>query len=91
MKHWTIKLAGMLILMMATLAQACPMCKDSVPNSDAQAAAGVPTGLNTSVYFMLTGLFSVMGLVSFVIVKGIRESDSRSVARGFPVDPDQKK
>jgi hypothetical protein len=86
MKNWTLKLAMLAVMGLATAAQACPMCKDSVPNSDSQSASGVPVGLNTSVYMMLGGLFATLGLVSFVIVKGVRETDARSSRRGFPLE-----
>lgn len=65
------------LLAFAGLAVACPMCKDSIPNSDAQSAANVPAGFNFSVYYMLASLFAVMGLVGTVIVKGIRSTDRR--------------
>ena len=86
MQKWTLKLAGALVPMLAAIAQACPMCKDSVPNSDAQSASGVPVGLNNSVYFMLGGLFMTIGLIGLVVVKGIRDADSRSSRRGFPLE-----
>ena len=86
MNKLTLKLAGMLMPLLVAVAQACPMCKDSVPNSDAQSAAGVPVGLNNSVYFMLGGLFFTIGLIGFVVVKGIRDSDARSTRRGFPLE-----
>ena len=37
----------------ALSAMACPFCKDSVPNSDAQQAGGVPSGFNNTIYLML--------------------------------------
>jgi hypothetical protein len=88
MKSWTTTLAAIAIPLLASAAQACPLCKDSIPGSDAQAAAGVSSGFNTSIYFMLAGLFSVIGFISFVIVKGVRDTDSR-FTRGFPIDDDQ--
>ena len=67
----------MVVLACAGLAVACPMCKDSIPNSDADSAAGLPGGFNYSVYYMLLSLFAVMGLIGFVIVKGIRSTNRR--------------
>jgi hypothetical protein len=61
----------------AGLAVACPMCKESVPNSDAPQASGLPGGFNFSVYYMLIGLFLTMGLIAGVVVKGIRSTNAR--------------
>ncbi|MGH7178605.1 MAG: hypothetical protein ACREJC_14605 [Tepidisphaeraceae bacterium] len=63
---------------------ACPMCKDSVPNSDAQQAGGLPGGFNSSVYTLLIGFLTVLGLVSGLIIKGVRDATART---GFPVQP----
>ena len=35
-------------LLPTAIACACPMCKDSIPNSDAQSAGGLPSGFNNS-------------------------------------------
>ena len=56
------------------MALACPNCKGSIADSDAPTAANLPSGFNFSIYYMLVGVFCVMGLVGFVIVKGIRSS-----------------
>ena len=53
MKRFAPILTSLLTLALTTAAWACPMCKDSVPNSDAQAPGGVPSGFNTTIYFML--------------------------------------
>ena len=72
------------LLLTAVPALACPMCKDSVPASDAQAAGGLPSGFNNSIYLMLGGLFCVIGFVAFTIVKSVR-GPSTSANRAFPV------
>jgi hypothetical protein len=59
-------------------ASACPMCKDSVANTD----PGVAAGFNNSIYFMLLGFFGCLGLVARTIIKGVRSS---TVPPGFPV------
>src|SRR5688572_9418956 len=70
---------------------ACPGCKDSIGNDNTAtggadgAASALPGGFNTSVYFMLGGVFGAMGLVGWVVVKGVRTPASRS--GGFPVEP----
>ena len=54
-------------------ANACPMFKDSVPNSDVAQASSVPTALNNSVYFILISFLTVLtGMVTF-IVRTIRQ------------------
>jgi len=67
----------LVVLTLCGAAFACPMCKDSIPNSDAQSAASVPSGLNYSVYLMLGTLFAMMGLVGTIIVKGVRSTNKR--------------
>jgi hypothetical protein len=82
---WTLRTAAWLMILLAcSSAPACPMCKDSIPNSDAQAAANVGVGINNSVYFMLGGFFAVLGVVSGVVVKGVRDANNRH-RRGFPI------
>lgn len=61
-----------IVLLPAGAALACPNCKDSIPNNDAEPAASLPGGFNTSIYFMLGGLFVVGGMVVRMIVKETR-------------------
>ena len=72
MKRWVPLLTIALVLALAGLASACPMCKDSIPNSDAQEMGSLPGGFNTSVYYMLGGLFAAIGLVGFNLWRGTR-------------------
>ena len=65
---------------------ACPFCKDSVPNSDAQMAGGVPSGFNNTVYIMLASLIGLIGMVSFTLVKGARGNINGRTGRGFPLE-----
>ncbi|HEY7088198.1 MAG TPA: hypothetical protein VH518_08930 [Tepidisphaeraceae bacterium] len=67
------------LTLLPSLVQACPMCKDSIPNSDAQQAAGLPGGFNVSVYYMLIGLFVTIGISTTVIMKGVRSTNERMV------------
>src|SRR5437764_15255806 len=86
-------LAAIIVLTATTAAFACPMCKDSVSNREGETnelhdsyttgGQNIATGLNVSVYVMLGTLFGMMGLVSTVIVKGVRSS---SASRGFPIE-----
>ena len=85
-------IAFALLLGMAGVAEACPGCKDSIPNSvtadggPGGPTPGLPVGFNYSIYVMLAGLFSVMAMVGGIIYKGVRGADSRA-NRGFPVTP----
>ncbi len=84
MKRWTVPLMTFAILACATFAQACPLCKDSIPNSEAQAAGSLPGGFNYSIYYMLCSLFCVIAGFGFFIVRTIRATDRGANGRGFP-------
>jgi hypothetical protein len=79
---------ALLTITVTGMASACPMCKDSIPSSDAAQAGSLPGGFNTSVYIMLAALIGVIGLVSGVIYKGIASTNVK--AGGFEVKPPQK-
>ena len=80
------RLAPLLVLLMTTATWACPLCKDSVPSSDAQAPGGVPGGFNTTIYLMLGGLFCFIGMISMTLVRGARSNGvARGDQRGFPL------
>ena len=81
-----------LMMALASVADACPGCKDSVSDTAMSADGGpggpmpgLPSGFNYSIYVMLFGLFSVMGLVAGIVIKGIRSSDRMPPPPGFPV------
>ena len=73
----------LLTLCFATFAVACPNCKSSaaVDPTGGNGGGGLPEGFNYSIYFMLGSLFLVLGGVSFVIVKAIRDTNRA----GFPI------
>jgi len=87
---WNRSLVVSLLVMLAlsSASYACPMCKDSIPNTDAQQALALPTGFNYSVYTMLLGFFAVLAVVSGMIFKAIRETSARP---GFQIDPKNPK
>ena len=98
MKRWPLKrFVVSLSFLACSIASACPMCKDSIPNGESAAQAGsLPGGFNTSVYFLLLGLFATIGLTTFGLVKGIRSTNVRVTStpitsaknsRGFEVQP----
>ena len=87
MKRYTPLLTVMLTLALCGVAAACPLCKDAIPSSDAQAPGSLPGGFNYSIYVMLTGLFAVIAGFGFFIVKTIRQTDVSHTRRGFDVSP----
>jgi hypothetical protein len=62
------------------------MCKDSISNAEGQTnelhdsytanGQNISGGINASVYVMLGTFFGVVGMVSTVIVKGVRGAGS---------------
>jgi hypothetical protein len=93
MKHLLATLV--VVSALGAAANACPMCKDSVPNQEGAATSlrdsydaggqNISGGMNASVYVMLATLIGTIGLVSTVMVKGVRSS--ATTQRGFPVRP----
>jgi hypothetical protein len=81
-----ILVIALMLALTATAALACPLCKESVGSSDAQAAGGVPAGFNNSIFLMLGGLFAVLGMVAFTLIKGMRSAGG-AAAPGFPDQP----
>jgi len=51
MKRIAVILSVVLILCLNGLVVACPMCKDSIPNSDASSMQGVPVGFQFECVF----------------------------------------
>ena len=82
------RLLAVVVLLVATQgAMACPMCKDSISNAEGQTnelhdsytanGQNISGGINASVYVMLGTFFGVVGMVSTVIVKGVRGSSGQ--------------
>ena len=76
------------VLCMNAAVFACPMCKDSVPNSDAAQAGGLPGGFNTSVYLILATFLTVLTLLIGGIWHTVNTTpvQPRDI-RGFPIKP----
>jgi hypothetical protein len=85
MRRYLPLLTVVLTLAIATAAMACPFCKDSIPNSDAQSTGGVPSGFNNTIYLMLGGMFAMLGLVVFTLAKAARTTMPSAGQRGFPL------
>lgn len=60
------------VLALTVAAVACPACKDTVANTDAQTAGSVGAGFNASIYVMLGGFFVALAIVIRTIVRGMR-------------------
>ena len=73
------------LLALPAIASACPLCKDAIPSSDAQAPGGVPGGFNTTIYLMLGSMFAVLGMITFTLIRGARSSVNGPKGRGFPM------
>ena len=79
--------ATLVLLTAANAALACPTCKDSLPNKEGSSSSlrdsydsggqNISGGINASVYVMLLGLAGTIGVVSTVIVKGMRSAPHR--------------
>jgi len=98
MKRRIIAFALLISVLACDFASACPMCKDSIPNGETNAAqaGSLPGGFNTSVYILLLGLFGTIGLMTVGLVKGIRSTNLRVTgidppsaqnSRGFEARP----
>ena len=85
MRRLTPIFAAVLTMTLTAAAWACPLCKDAIPSSDAQAPGGVPGGFNTTIYLMLGSLFCVIGLISMTLIRGARGNAIARGGRGFPI------
>jgi hypothetical protein len=91
MKRWTPIVCFVLVLAVAPLAMACPFCRDAVASNGGSSTGGgsVPGNVagnlsgdfNSSIYYMLGGLFFVIGLVARVIYKAVKTTDVSVPAR----------
>jgi hypothetical protein len=86
----TALLASGLVLATALPAIACPLCKDTIANTGAAGnpnggGPGLPSGFNTSIYYMLGGLFAVLATGGYFVVRTIRTTDAAAAQRGFDV------
>ena len=87
MKRFVVPILSLAtVLCFASLAHACPMCKDSIPSSDAQQAGSLPGGFNNSVYLLLVGLITVTGTVVAFIIKTVRQTGARPAFQVIPKD-----
>jgi hypothetical protein len=87
MKRTWIIFSGVLVLCLNAAVLACPMCKDSIPASDAQQMDGVPGGFNNSVYLLLGSFLTVLTLVLGAVWKAVHTTPvtPREGQRGFPL------
>jgi hypothetical protein len=75
-------LTVVLVLGLASLAMACPNCRDTIANTAASDdVPALPAAFNYSIYGMLLGLIGVIGFVGRTIYKGVQSADAASAAR----------
>lgn len=72
MRRNTLLLTFAILLCLAGMAMACPNCSDTVASADAAGSPGISAAFNSSIYIMLGGFIGVLGMVTFVMVKAIR-------------------
>jgi hypothetical protein len=82
------------VLLVPQFVLACPMCKDSIPGSDANEAGSLPGGFNESVYMLLIGLFCCIAMTMHNIIKAVKTTPvdvpgitTEQSSRGFEVQP----
>lgn len=61
-------------LLLPALVLACPNCKDSVANTDADLATQVGAAFNYSIFAMLAAVFLVAGFVGRTLYKASQSS-----------------
>lgn len=72
-----------LVLSAPAAARACPGCRESIGDNDAQQASSLPGGFNLSIYYMLGSVGLVGGLIVRMIVREARATDAAAeVAEG---------
>ena len=87
-----IVIAGLLTAFSGPLAHACEMCKDAVATNAGGGGidgTGSSAGLNfnASIFYMLGGVFSVMGWIGWIMYKSVHGSSRARL--GFPVKTDR--
>ena len=66
-----LTLAALFVVEAASVASACPNCKEAVSASEGQ-VANMATGYNWSVVFMLTVPFSLLGTGALVVHRAVK-------------------
>ena len=89
-RGWMPMVSAIVVLGACAASLACPMCKDSIPSSDAQQAGALPGGFNNSVYLMLISVFTVFGFVITMIVRAIRQTSARPAFQVVEAKPENE-
>jgi len=59
--------------------RACPLCADAIANankdSDADDVDHFPAAMNQSIYFMLAVPYTALGIVGFMIYRGVKQNE----------------
>ena len=72
---WLLILA--LLVAWPTIVQACPMCKEAISAAsaeDQELGANLPQAMNNSIYFMVSVPYVTLGVVAFLIIRGVRKN-----------------
>lgn len=80
MKH--LRLLAVLLITMFVIplsVRACPLCADAIANanngSDADDVDHFPAAMNQSIYFMLAVPYTALGIVGFMIYRGVKQNE----------------
>ncbi|HSV15759.1 MAG TPA: hypothetical protein VLI90_15970 [Tepidisphaeraceae bacterium] len=79
-----------IIALTASIAPACEMCRDAVITNGGGGgidgtASSAGLNFNSSIFFMLGGVFAVAGWIGWIMYKAIQSSQATPAPRGFPV------
>jgi len=58
--------------------RACPLCADAIANANNNGSDDVdqfPAAMNQSIYFMLVVPYSALGIVGFLIYRGVKQNE----------------
>jgi uncharacterized membrane protein len=76
-----IALAVVLVLMIASVAAACPTCKEGLAQNDPQGEA-VAAGYYYSILFMMSMPFVILGTLGTVFYRSVRRASSEQQSSG---------
>jgi hypothetical protein len=80
MKHLRIIALILIAFCMTPISvRACPLCADAIANanngSDNDDVDQFPAAMNQSIYFMLAVPYSALGIVGFLIYRGVKQNE----------------
>ncbi len=77
-----VSFGALLVMVLSTMASACPFCKDATATAGMDGTGTPPPGglFNASILYMLAGVLVVMGLVVGKVVLAIRGANASNSA-----------